>query len=444
MLKLSGLSRNKKAKRSSKARGKPGLKSKSGFSRKQLGLFALSFAAVGGYIVFKTFAATLVITNPTHLVDAQWNFSGSGYNLTSISTNISPKLSPAPDGYFYATEFYFYGNHTGYMGLQTQSQAIAGQITAKTASATIYGATSSTAAASNVYARCGNQSGEGSNCSLTMPYNWTAGRAYRFQLALQTANNGAGSEVWAASFTDLSTGVVYKLGTLKIPTTWQYLGHAVITFHERFSGPTYDCTLIKPSSVTFSNLKASNSAGSYTGSVGQPFLSVGNTQCSGLSNSVTNNVVYSNFKPPISSTSSSPPPTTNTTGTPVSSVAYSCLEGSAIALGPINGALCKGDGGTPGTACTWTTQPSPTWGACPTSSTPPPQVCPTGTTGTYPNCVANPPPPSRTALGSFYACLLEGSIVTGVSQGSCTGTGGTYGLACNWSLAPTPTWGACP
>src|SRR5437868_2139681 len=287
----------KKKSRTSKTK-KKSLLPNSRFSYKGLFIFIAVFAVIGGYFLIKSFAA--VITNPTHIIDSQWNYpnsSASNYTLTDISVDMQPRVDPTPDGYFYATEFY-YSNNTGYMGLQDEGIDSTGKIVPKTASITVYGATSSNAA-SGIESSCGNPSGEGQQCNLNDVYNWLPNHTYRFYLALQTADNGAGSEVWTAKFADLTTNTTIQLGTINVPTTWLYLGHAIITFHERFSGGTTNCSDIHPSFVIFSNALANS--GTLTGSTDSSFRSgVDTTQCPGfLDNHVTNNIAYSGYGPNI-------------------------------------------------------------------------------------------------------------------------------------------------
>jgi hypothetical protein len=270
----------------------PTLKHSTRFSKLQLAVFLVVFAGAGAYIIHKSFAA--VIVNPTHIVDAQWNFPGSGYDMTSVSVDIAPQADPTPDGYFYAAEFYYFNNFTGYMGLQDQGIDINGTTVAKTASITVYGATGTTPA-SGIQSSCWNPSGEGQQCNLNDVYNWVPQHTYRFSLSLQQANDGIGNEVWAVKFIDTTTGITNQLGTVKVPTSWQYLGHAIITFHERFSGPTDSCANIRYSSVIFSNALGNN--GALTGTVGPPLNSgVNQTQCPGmLDNHITNNITYSSY-----------------------------------------------------------------------------------------------------------------------------------------------------
>jgi hypothetical protein len=312
----------KKMKKSKSKSKKTSLLSKSRFSLRGILLFTVAFAIIGGYLLIRSFAA--VITNPTHLVDAQWNFpnsSTSNYTLTSLSVDMAPQTDPTPDGYFYAAEFYYSGN-TGYLGLQDEGIDSTGKTVPKTASITIYGATSSTPA-SGIEASCGNPSGEGQQCNLNDVYNWIPKHNYRFFLTLQTADNGAGSEVWAASFADVTTNTTIQLGTLNIPTTWLYLGHAIIMFHERFSGDTTTCSNTHPSFVVFSNVTANN--GTVTGTTDSSFRS-GTTSCTGyLDNHYTNGAIYSGYGPNISCydptlSSTATNCTTGTTNTPTTPV----------------------------------------------------------------------------------------------------------------------------
>ncbi len=281
---------------SSKSKKNSSLKSSYRFSRWQILVFAAAFAIIGGFILLRSFAA--VITNPTHLIDAQWNYPNSGtsnYTMTDVNVDMTPEVDPGSDGYFYATEFY-YASNTGYMGLQANGIDSSGKIVPKTASITIYGATSASPA-SGIQSSCWNPSGEGYQCNLNDVYNWLPTHTYRFYLALQTPDNGSGNEVWSAKFADVTTNSIIQLGTINVPTSWQYLGHAIITFHERFSGDTTTCSNIRPSLVVFSNAQANN--GSLAATTDSSYRS-GTTSCIGyLDNHYTNGAIYSGYGPNI-------------------------------------------------------------------------------------------------------------------------------------------------
>lgn len=290
--------------------------------KKHLIIFVVVFMVIGGVTALLSYAD--VISNPTHIIDVQWNYpfgGGENYSLTSISTDMTPKLDGSPDGYFYAANFYFSGatvgppaDRLGYMGLQDEGNDGNGHIIAKTASITIYGATSG-AAASGITETCGNPSGEGQQCNLRDVYTWIPGHTYRFILFLQTADNGNGSEIWTAQFADVTTNTTVPFGTLNVPTSWKFLGHAIITFHERFTGPTASCSDITPSFVAFSNVTANS--GSLAATASSSFSSgVNQSKCPGfLYNNVLGNTVYSGYGPNISSFISSTGPTGAPTST---------------------------------------------------------------------------------------------------------------------------------
>ncbi|HET7827518.1 MAG TPA: hypothetical protein VFK97_01475 [Candidatus Saccharimonadales bacterium] len=239
-----------------------------------------------------------VMKLPNHLMDGWWGL-GTNKTLTSISSDMVPGFDPSPDGYFYATSFWWPNNKGGYMGLQTESEAKAGQIIPKTVSATIYGATGTTAAYvppwdRNILAQCGNR-GEGHYCSLTAPYNWTPGHTYRFKMSLQSANDGSGNSIWAFQALDTTADITIPLGTIKIPASWGNLAPSIGNFHERFSGPTKSCSQIKSSAVLF--LNASGDNGKYSGKAVD--MHNGSTNCSGaLKNKIVNNTFRSVFMVP--------------------------------------------------------------------------------------------------------------------------------------------------
>ena len=251
-----------------------------------------------------------VIADPTHIIDDQWNFSTNKPNLTNISVDMNVGTNGPPvnggtlDGYFYANEFYFPNSNestkgdasrTGYIGMQDQGNDSAYPVQhtlPKSMLMVIYGATSGTAAPGGPTEVCGNPSGEGNSCSLHLKYNWVVGDTYKFDISLAKANND-GNNIWSADFEDTNTGQTVQLGTLDTSTSYGLLSPAVVTFHERFSGPTNSCSGIMPSSVAFSNVTANN--GSLVASPASNFTT-GSTKCLDLLfNNVTNNVVNSKF-----------------------------------------------------------------------------------------------------------------------------------------------------
>lgn len=254
----------------------------------------------------KAQAASSVIDNPTHLMDGTWTVPAStsdDHTIQAISADITPLTDNPTDGYFYAAEFY-YSSITGYMGLQNNGVDGNGKTVSKTTSITIYGA-SSASPENGVLAGCVDR-GEGKQCNLNYTYNWETGHTYRFYLAQKVADDGKGSEVWTSKFQDVTTNVTIQLGTLNVPVSQKYLSHSMVAFHERFSGPTDNCSSIKPSFVTFSNVIMDG----VTATASSTFGHIGNISgCPGyLDNYLLNNNIYSGFGPNIKSYEPAPPP----------------------------------------------------------------------------------------------------------------------------------------
>jgi hypothetical protein len=245
-----------------------------------------------------------VIKNPTHLVDDQWNFPASGdNNLSDQSIDIEPIVNgPAiagntPDGYFYADEFYYPGNSgktpsggsaTGYIGLQDQGNDSNGNTLAKSALLVIYGAVSANPSGAAT-SECGNPSGEGDGCSLHLNYTWQANHTYRFDVS--NVGQDDGNNIWSGGFIDLTTGATHQLGTIDMPSSYGLLSNAVITFHERFAGPTDSCTDQMPSSVMFSNMTANSDSLSATPSTPNSY----NSPCNFLTNTLSGDSLTSSY-----------------------------------------------------------------------------------------------------------------------------------------------------
>jgi hypothetical protein len=206
---------------------------------------------VVAFLSFGEIALADPISNPTHFDDTTWYFpaSSSGYN--QLDTNITPIVDGSPDGYYFSSEFYFTGDtsgYGGYLGLQTEGTIPTGKI----AIFSIWGATSS--------------SGPGYNSSGTeveqtyytsrIQYNWNVNHTYKTDVILLSQSSG--SETWAATITDQSTGVQSLIGDIVTPSSMGSFSNEVVTFHERYSGSTASCSDMQESEVEFTNLSFNN------------------------------------------------------------------------------------------------------------------------------------------------------------------------------------------
>jgi len=183
--------------------------------------------------------------------------STNGYN--SLELDITPEVVQGTDGYYFANSFYFTKDPDpaggGYAGFQTNGNNGTTNI-GHMAIFSIWNSTSGTAEPGGWGVPF---SGEGSGYSVRLAYNWVAGRTYRLRMYLDTAGPVGGNSVWAASLTDMTSGVVTRIGRINAPTAWGK-PYGPVSFHERYSGSIASCAAINHSQVLFSNSTANQGA----------------------------------------------------------------------------------------------------------------------------------------------------------------------------------------
>lgn len=190
------------------------------------------------------------VTNPTHFDDTYWYWPSSLVGYTSMDTDIIPITDGSPDGYYLSAYYWFSGDYPatgGYLGLQTEGTVPTGKI----AIFSIWGATSSNGPG---YNSSGNEGGVYYTSRITYP--WVINHTYDLNIAL--SSQSAGSNTWTGTVTDTSTHISSLIGNIVVPDTRGNLYDISNTFHERYSGPTANCSDMQVSEVEFINLTANN------------------------------------------------------------------------------------------------------------------------------------------------------------------------------------------
>lgn len=142
------------------------------------------------------------------------------------------------------------------------------------------------------------------------------------------------------------------------------------------------------------------------------------------------NTICKLFRVPVSSQGNFDTPEVDTGNDPSGDSA--CQDAAPTQSGPVSGPViaCTSPPGCPAT-CGGDTCGGGGGGGGGGGCTDPP--------GCPPTCGGSSCP---TPVATVSACLLEGAIIPGLPRATCTGGGGVYGQACQWSDGHY-TWGAC-
>ncbi len=164
---------------------------------------------------------------------------------------LTPEIDPGPDAtYFWAHQFGLEGGEGGYLGLQTKGNRVDGSL-GKLAIFSLWDATGADGPA------CTRFSGEGTGWSARIPYLWTAGRPYRFRLAVDYVTPEG--TWWTASVTDLDAGVESHIGRLRAAPGWGGLRPWSVMWTEYYGQPLRRCTDLAAASAVFGTPTADGS-----------------------------------------------------------------------------------------------------------------------------------------------------------------------------------------
>jgi hypothetical protein len=220
------------------------------------------------------------LSNPTHFVDTQWHLNASN-EYDSIEVDITPTVEEgtATDGYYFANTVYFrnyQGSNFGgaYAGLQTNGYD-GSQWVGKMALFSVWDVSTGVP---ETYGKGTTFGGEGTGFSVRIPYDWQINTSYRLKIYIDQ-DASSGDRLWGASLTNLTNGVVTRIGRIYVPASRGKI-YGPVTFHERYMGPVDDCSAVKKSQVSFTNMTANG--GSVKASSWNHYYIAPTPECPGL------------------------------------------------------------------------------------------------------------------------------------------------------------------
>jgi len=174
----------------------------------------------------------------------EWFWPTAPDGFTAFEHVLTTETDPGPrSSFFWAHQFQLVGGDGGYLGLQTRGDRGDGTWE-KIAIFSIWEALEADGRATY------NFDGEGVGWSCHIPYPWVAGRAYR--LRVQTDEPGW----WDASVVDEESGVVARIGRIRVGPACRGLGQWSVMWTEYYGGPIRACSDLPHSSVIFSTPSA--------------------------------------------------------------------------------------------------------------------------------------------------------------------------------------------
>jgi len=167
---------------------------------------------------------------PGHEVDIQFGPGGAGPDRDHASWTVAvQRLDDSKAAYYWAVMLYF--QHApkdagAYAGLQPNGNRIGGG-TGPLALFNVFGPNTA-----RVSGECesGADGGEGQSCR--MPYAWTVGRTYRFDVAL--VSRDARDETWGGTVTDTLAHTRTPIAQWKVPVSWGMLNTTSVVFAEYY------------------------------------------------------------------------------------------------------------------------------------------------------------------------------------------------------------------
>ena len=195
---------------------------------------------------------------PIHFTDAQWPTSKKGY--TEMSVDITVHQDDFEDYFFYAHTIYLNGENTDndepnimYAGFQNKGSSSEGWIE-KMGIFSVWGAYEGTKEPNGWGTEFG---GEGTGYSVRIPYEWNVWKTYR--LTIKIIESDAKNNIFAASLTDLETGLTERIGRIPVSKN-RGLMYSPVSFHEVFklnkNKIPSKCDGYSSSIVSFTNAKA--------------------------------------------------------------------------------------------------------------------------------------------------------------------------------------------
>jgi hypothetical protein len=190
--------------------------------------------------------------------DASGNFSVTRFSYpastgyTSMDIELTPEAADGPDGYAFWHQANFVCTPTcesfARIGLQTVGTSAFGS-GGKVAVFSLY---DGNLAVGPQYAAPLTPN-EGTGYSVRIKYNWQINHTYRLRIYRHASASSSNGDFWAGSIIDTTTGIESFIGRIRLPRLNTRLANASLTVHERYSGPTINCTDMYYSKIRFTN-----------------------------------------------------------------------------------------------------------------------------------------------------------------------------------------------
>jgi hypothetical protein len=175
---------------------------------------------------------------PSHEVDIQFGPGGTSANKADeFRWNVTVEaLTDSKAFYYWAAEVYWPSADQGggcpsgctaYFGLQPNGVPISGP-TQPIVLFSVFG--NGTTVVTAAQCAAGADGGPGESCRL--PYSWSVGTTYQFDMKLTSSDST--NETWTGTVQDVSTGVVTEIASWTVPATWGLLDQTTVAFAEYY------------------------------------------------------------------------------------------------------------------------------------------------------------------------------------------------------------------
>ena len=175
-----------------------------------------------------------------------WRWPAGAAGAEGLAWDLTVLVDPGPTTYFWAHSWRFQRGDAGYFGLQAHDRRHDGTL-GKLAVLSVW---SAVGCDGNPGCHQGVEGTPFWTCRLA--YEWTQGRAYRLRVARTRPG------WWSASVTDLASGTVTPVGSIRVPARWGGLDLAArgsATWVEFYAanapGGIADCDLVPHTRVRF-------------------------------------------------------------------------------------------------------------------------------------------------------------------------------------------------
>lgn len=215
------------------------------FSKIQIVLFVLPFAALASFLLLKSFAVT-----PSGTYN-NWFWPASENGFYNMDHHLTVEKVSTDKPYFWAHQFKLKNGDGGYLGLQSAGSRVDGT-RGKTAVFSIFGANVTSTSPGCKTESAGFDGGPGGGTSCRVAYDWVEGRTYRLRI-WQLDKNAQGT-LWGARVIDTSNNQETQIAHIRVPLAWGGLADWSSTWTEYFGGQVSSCDLFPYSRVRITNV----------------------------------------------------------------------------------------------------------------------------------------------------------------------------------------------